>query len=126
MDFFDWLGASMDIGQIVSWLAVAMTGGGITWVAIKRWFLPKEVVELKERLDEHEAELKVLKNGATKRMYDEGYKVLSWWGETGNALADSARHLFNKQYPKTIFIRKTGEVRELPYPPEANKIPTNG
>ena len=60
---------------------------------------------------------------------DPGYEVLSYWGESGNPLRDEALWAMGgmlsgkKRYPRMILIKKTGQVKELPYPPVENRIP---
>ena len=58
---------------------------------------------------------------------DPGYEVLSYWGESGNPLRDEMiRDLLgraHKRYPRMILIKKTGQVKEIPYPPVENRIP---
>ena len=58
---------------------------------------------------------------------DPGYEVLSYWGESGNPLRDEMiRNLLgraHKRYPRMILIKKTGQVKEIPYPPVENRIP---
>ena len=57
------------------------------------------------------------------------YVVLNWWGESGNPLRDDmlwglGGMLSRKtRYPKMIFVKKTGEIKEIPYPPVENRIP---
>jgi len=145
MDFLGWLGIGMDVGTLAR-LAVLLVGvviasSGGTWLAIKRWFTPNSVlrvqdalVDAKERIEALEAERKSLRTGIAPMDYEQGYEVLNWWGETGKtpSLAESFRALSTasltgarqKRYPRTILIRKTGQIKELPYPPLANKIPT--
>lgn len=58
---------------------------------------------------------------------ESGYVVLNWWGESGNPLRDEMiRDLLgraHKRYPRMILIKKTGQVKEIPYPPVENRIP---
>ena len=88
--------------------------------------------ELEAQNDHLTARLAALEEGVTKADYEKGYEVLNWWGETERnpSRISQAMHAFTREYtgsqkkfPRTILIRKTGEVRELPYPPTANKIP---
>lgn len=109
------------------------------WIALKRWLLPKAMVEMRDELvatrNELEgriAELETLKKGTARADYEKGYEVLNWWGETGEIktpiqqlTASITKDLIGgrKRYPRTILVRKTGQIKELPYPPTANKIP---
>lgn len=144
MEWFDILGYGMDLGQIALWIAsvVLMAAGsaGGAWIAVKRWLLPKEIVQIRDELgtmrddmDAMRADLKAIqKDLSARKEHEGGYEVLNWWGETGRAPSrmSQAFQAFTREYtgtrkrfPRTILIRKTGEVRELPYPPVANKIP---
>ena len=146
MDALGWLGLGMDVGTLVRWAAIlvcaVIASSGATWLAIKRWFTPDSVLRVQdaladanERIKALEAERKSLRTGIAPMDYEQGYEVLNWWGETGKtpSLVESFRALGTlesltgarqKRYPRTILIRKTGEMVDLPYPPLANKIPT--
>ncbi|MYA59494.1 MAG: hypothetical protein F4X40_02895 [Chloroflexi bacterium] len=110
------------------WVELAVFGAA---VAGFRWFFGHQYkAKLSEQSDRIEALENALKrNPVEKSASDppasrEDYIVLDYWGETGNAFADAVRASGpNKWYPKTIIIRKTGEVRELSYPPAANALP---
>ena len=150
MAWFDTLGYGMDIWQIVRWIigVVVISAGsaGGAWIAFKRWLLPKEMVAMHDKLDsmgaelqrvsgelaERKAHLKDLAEGTSSQDYEQGYEVLNWWGETGEIktpiqqlTASITKDLIGgrKKYPRTILVRKTGQIKELPYPPTANKIP---
>ena len=59
------------------------------------------------------------------------YVVLNWWGESGNPLRDEALWGLGgmlsgkKRYPRMILIKKTGQVKEIPYPPVHNRLPSS-
>lgn len=105
------------------WVEIAMGGVG---VAIYRWLMGRryrrmndriEVLEKAVRRDPSEISTSSPPDNSTD------YIVLDYWGETGNPFKDIVAAGSGKRYPKTIIIRKTGELVDLPYPPAANKLP---
>ena len=55
--------------------------------------------------------------------HESAYEVLNYWGETGDPLRDALSTLGRKKYPKTILVKETGKIEEIPYPPVHNRIP---